>query len=116
MDDLIAELVEAVREYFAIIVGLVLGSIAHFGARLAEPEPVTARQVFGFLMQLGLVGLFASVATRLAGLTDADSRALATGILAVSANEVVRWMKRNGWLQFLRTLPGTKGTEDDATK
>lgn len=89
------------RSYFAIIFGLAIGAIAHFGKRLAEEDEIGWRQVIGFTMQLGMIGLVASVSTKEIGITDDDMRALVTAILAISANEVIQWLKRNGWLRFM---------------
>lgn len=114
------EIGEALREYAAIIFGLLLGAIAHFGARLNRGEDLPWKHVLGFAMQLGLIGLFASVVTRVAGITDDDMRALVTAIFAVSANEVIQWMKREGWLRFLPDAvqpapePRRKGKTDAA--
>ena len=60
MDDIIA----TVREYGSIIFGLVIGAIAHFGTRMANEDTMTWKQVLGFAMQLGIIGLVASVSTR----------------------------------------------------
>lgn len=93
------------REYMAIGFGLVIGAIAHFGTRIANDDRIGWRQVIGFAMQLGLIGLVAVVSTKQFGITDDDMRALATAILAISANEVVQWLKRNGWLRFMPDAP-----------
>ncbi|UAB76944.1 hypothetical protein INR77_08795 [Erythrobacter sp. SCSIO 43205] len=89
------------RGYFAIIFGLAIGAVAHFGKRIADEDTIGWRQVIGFTMQLGLIGLVASVSTKQIGITDNDMRALVTAILAISANEVIQWLKRNGWLRFM---------------
>lgn len=102
----IGEYFETLREYLAIVVGLLVGAIAHFGARLASDDDMSWRQVAGYTMQLGFIGLFASVSTRLMGMTDNDTRALTTAILAISANEVIQWLKRNGWLRFMPDMGG----------
>lgn len=100
------EFAAVAREYMAIGFGLVIGAIAHFGSRIANEDAIGWRQVVGFAMQLGLIGLVAVVSTKQLGMTDDDMRALATAILAISANEVVQWLKRNGWSQF---MPNGKG-------
>ena len=80
---------------------LAIGAVAHFGKRLADDDRLGWKQIVGFMMQLGLIGLVASVSTKQLGMVDNDMRALATAILAISANEVIQWLKRNGWLRFL---------------
>ncbi len=90
------------QEYGAVIFGLVVGTVAHFGRLLSDGQMPTWAQAVGYLMQLGLIGLVAVVATKMLGLTDADTRALATAILAISAQEVVRYLKARGWMHFVR--------------
>lgn len=93
-----------IQEYGAILSGLVVGSLAHFGRLVAEGRMPTLFQAIGYLMQLGLVGLSAAVLTKKLGIVDMDLRALTTAILAVSTNEVVQYMKRRSWRPLLDTL------------
>lgn len=93
-------------DYFAIIAGLVIGSVAHFGRIMAEGKMPTPLQALGYLMQLGLVGLMAVVITKKMGVTDEDVRALATALLALSTNEVVQYAKRKFWKPLVdKALP-----------
>ena len=90
------------QEYGAILFGLLVGTIAHFGRFLMAGDTPSLRQIAGFLMHLGMIGLVAAVSTRMMGIADNDMRALATAILAISAQEVVQWLKRNGWQNLAR--------------
>lgn len=103
------EVAVVLREYIAVLFGLVIGAVAHFGKRLADNESLSWRHVIGYTMQLGLIGLVAAVSTKQLGLDDNDVRALATAILAISANEVIQWLKRNGWLRFMPDAPSNDG-------
>ena len=94
---------ETIAEYGAVIFGLVVGTLAHFGRLLADGDLPTWAQAIGYLMQLGFIGVVAVVSTRMLNITDGDMRALATAILAISAQEVIRYMKANGWGPFVRT-------------
>tara|TARA_Y100001933_G_scaffold256582_1_gene301427 strand:+ start:966 stop:1373 length:408 start_codon:yes stop_codon:yes gene_type:complete len=95
------------HEYGAVIFGLVVGTVAHFGRLLSDGQMPTWTQALGYFMQLGMIGLVAVVATKMLGLTDADTRALATAILAISTQEVVRYLKARGWQQLARyAAPG----------
>lgn len=94
------------HHYGAIIFGLLIGTIAHFGRKLSEGEAFSWRQTIGFLMQLGIVGLVASVATKEMGVMDTDMRALATAVLAISTQEVVQFVKRNAWGTITRAATG----------
>lgn len=99
-----------IADYGAIAFGLVVGTMAHFGRLLADGEMPTWGQALGFLMQLGFIGIVAVVSTRMLNITDSDMRALATAILAISAQEVIRYVKANGWLHFVR--PVTKNRDE----
>jgi hypothetical protein len=101
--------IEWINDYGAILFGLMLGAVAHFGRKLTTSEPIVWREALGFLMQLGVIGLLASVATREMGITDDDTRALTTAIMALSAQEVLQYLKRNGWAPTIDSvLPGGK--------
>lgn len=97
MDDFLI----GIHYYLPIIFGLLVGAIAYFGKRLADGEEMGWRQALGYAMQLGLIGLLAIVSTKELSIIDHDTRALVTAILAISANEVTPWLKRNGWLRFM---------------
>lgn len=89
------------HDYGAIIFGLAIGAIAHVGRKLTEGEQITAMQLIGYMMQLGVIGLIASVSTRELEITDSDMRALVTAVLAISAQEVMQAIKRKGWRAIL---------------
>ena len=98
------EAIDLLQEYAAIIVGLLIGSLTHFGRLIAEGRMPTITQAIGFLMQLGMVGLMASVITKHLGITDSDLRSLTTAILAISTQEVVQFMKKKAWRPIADTL------------
>lgn len=84
-------------EYSAILTGLAIGALAHFGRLYTEGKMPSFLQTIGYLMQLGLVGLASLVITKKLGITDQDIRALTTAIFAMSTNEVVQFIKRRSW-------------------
>lgn len=88
---------EFLSDYSAILGGLLVGALAHFGKLVAEGRMPTVLQAIGYLMQLALVGLVAAVLTKKFGLVDADVRALTTAVLALSTNEVVQFLKKRDW-------------------
>lgn len=93
-----------IHEYGAIAIGLLIGSIAHFGRLLQEgrvPRPI---QAVGFFMQLGIVGLLSVVITKNLGITDSDYRALTTAILALSTQEVIQFIKRRSWRPLMEAI------------
>lgn len=89
-------------DYVSILIGLFFGTLAHFGRLLSGGRMPTKWQSVGFMMQLGLVGIVAAVATRKLGINDDDMRALTTALLAISAQEVIQFLKNNGWKAFVR--------------
>lgn len=91
-------------EYGAIAIGLLIGSIAHFGRLLQEGRMPTSLQAIGFLMQLGVVGLLAVAITKHLGIVDADYRALSTAILALSTQEVVQFIKKRSWRPLMEAI------------
>lgn len=91
-------------DYGAIITGLLIGSIAHFGRLLQEGRVPTPIQALGFLMQLGVVGLLSVVITKYLAITDPDYRALSTAILALSTQEVVQFIKKRSWRPLMEAI------------
>ena len=89
-------------EWVSIAVGLLVGTLAHFGRLIANGVAPTWSSVVGFLMQLGFIGIVAMVVTSKLGITDVDVRALTTAILAISAQEVIQYMKRAGWQNLVQ--------------
>lgn len=100
-------------EYSAILIGLLLGSLAHFGRLFEEGRMPSLAQILGFLMQLGVVGLASLVVTKRLGISDSDLRALTTAIFSMSANEVVQFLRRRTWLQLHRALLISFGNPKD---
>lgn len=88
---------EFLSDYSAILGGLLVGALAHFGRLVAEGRMPTVFQAIGYLMQLALVGLVSAVLTKKFGLDDPDVRALTTAVLALSTNEVVQFLKKRDW-------------------
>lgn len=99
---------EWAHDYGAILFGLAIGAVAHFGRKLTSAEPIVFREAVGFLMQLGVIGLLASVATREMGIIDDDTRALTTAIMALSAQEVLQYLKRQGWMPSVSSVMSGK--------
>lgn len=90
------------NENWPVIVGTVLGTFAHFGNILLTGKMPSWFQVVGFVLQLGLVIVAAVVVTDLLGLKQESHKMLASGSLAVSAHEIVNFIKRYGWRRLLR--------------
>lgn len=102
------DIILVLQQYGAILFGLLVGTVAHFGRFLMAGDMPSIREIAGFVMHLGIIGLVASVSTRMLGIVDDDMRALATAILAISAQEVVQYLRRNGWGRLAgAAVPGT---------
>ena len=84
-------------EYTSVAVGLVIGTLAHFGRLFANGTMPTLGQAAGFIMQLGMIGIISIVTIGYFGIDNPDTQTFATAILAVSAQEVVEFLKKNGW-------------------
>lgn len=93
-----------ISDYLAIGIGLMIGSAAHLGRMLTEGKVPSWFQLVGYLMQLGLIGLVASVVTKEVGMTDPDFRAMTAATLALSAHEVIQFLKRKAREPLLRAL------------
>jgi hypothetical protein len=102
-------LIDALQDHIATMFGLAAGSIAHFGRKISDGQDISLKHVLGYIMQLGLIGIVATVSTRWFGITDNDLRALLAAILAVSANEIIAWIKQEGWRDILERLLGAFG-------
>jgi len=106
--------VNAFENYISIGVGLLIGALAHFGFHLSSGTMPSGKAVLGFLMQLALIGLLAVVANKQLTITDSDMRALTTAVLAISAQEVIRYIKKNGWQRVVyTTLPPVDTVEGE---
>lgn len=96
-----------IDEYSPIIFGIVIGSVAHYGQKLVDGEVITLPATIGFVMQLGMIGLVAQVATTELGIVNSDLRAFSAAVLALSAKEVIQAAKKRGWIgTFNASLPG----------
>jgi hypothetical protein len=110
---MMSELREFFSDYAAIGVGLMIGSLAYLGRLLVEGKMPTWIQVTGYLLQMGLVGLIASIMAK--GLSS-DYRALSAALLALSANEVIQLAKKRAKAPFLRFLVHSLEDEIDGEK
>ena len=95
---------DLMNDYGAIAVGLVIGSLAHFGRLFQEGRVPTPVQAIGYLMQLGVIGLIAVALTKNLGIVDADYRAMSTAMLALSTQEVVQFIKKRSWRPLMEAI------------
>ena len=79
--------------YGAIIIGVIIGAMAHFGRIITDHGWPGLRQVIGFVMQLGLVALIAALLTQQLGVDDDLMRSATASVLTVATNEVLRWAR-----------------------
>lgn len=87
-------------DYAAIILGLAIGAIAHFGNLIEDGRWPGVWKALGYLMQLALVGLFSAVVVEQMGIISELMKTTTAAVMAVSAQEVVQFLKRNGWRKF----------------
>lgn len=80
-------------QFSAIIFGVIVGALAHFGRTISDQGWPQPRKVIGFLMQLGLIALVAAVITDRLGMTSDLMKSLTSSVLTVATNEVVSWAR-----------------------
>ena len=90
-------------EYAPIIIGVVLGAMAHFGRMIQIDGWPSFRTIIGFVMQLGLVALASAAAAERLGIESNLMRSLTASVLTVATNEVVNWFRLN-WAVFVTKL------------
>ena len=89
-----------------VIFGTVLGTVAHFGNMLLSGRIPTLLQVAGFIMQLGLIVVVAALVTEFFTVANDTYKMAVSGALAVSAHEVIGFLKKHGWRRLLRPWLG----------
>lgn len=92
----------AVAKYGPVVIGVVLGSAAKYGRALALGEPITKRQIIGHFMMMGVVGLAASMAVNVAGITDPSAVAFASAVFAIASNDIVKYIATRAWKRFFQ--------------
>ena len=91
------------ENYGAIIIGVAMGAMAHFGRIIQMEGWPSLRGVVGFIMQLGFVAIAAASATEYLEVSSDLMRSLTASVLTVAANEVVNWFRLN-WEVFVVKL------------
>lgn len=102
-------------ENLPVMIGTILGTMAHFGNLLLSGKMPSLLHVLGFLMQLGMIVAVAVVVTDFMGLASDSHKMVASGVLAVSAQEIINYIKENGWKRLVRPWMGespVSGKED----
>lgn len=96
-------------KHAAVIFGLAVGSAAKFGRMLSEGIKATWTQVFGHIMMMAMVGLVATFLTDIAGIEEPTWRAFTASILAIAANDVIKYLATRGWKRFLQDPVEARG-------
>ena len=89
------------QEHIPVLVGLVVGTLAHFGRIIKDGGTLTIAHVVGHIFQLGFIGVFAAVTINLLGITGETNQIMVASVFAVSAQEVIQWVKRDGWRRLV---------------
>ena len=90
----------------AVALGLLAGRLAKFGRMMATGKQISVRHIVGHLMMMVMVGIVATVAIEVAGITDPGSIAFTAAVFAIAASDVIQWAASRAWRRFL-------GVEDD---
>ena len=106
-------LAQFIAQFGPIIFGLLVGTTAFFGGKVAEREPITRSDVVGHLMQLGMISLLAIIIINLLGIEDVNMIAFVAAIMALATADVVKFLKRNGWKNFVTIAVQTKDDKKD---
>jgi len=88
--------------HLPVAFGLVVGSLAKFGRMLAVNQTIKARHVIGHILMMGAVGLAATVAVNIAGITSPRDIAFTSSIFAVAASDVVQYLATRAWKRFFQ--------------
>lgn len=98
-------------EFGAVIFGLIVGAVAHFGRLFMEHTPPTGLQALGYVMQLGMVGLAAAASVTYLDIQDPLIHAMTAAMFALTAQEVVNWFKKKGFKVLLERVFDIKSDE-----
>lgn len=96
-------------KHAAVIFGLAVGSAAKFGRMLSEGAKPSWSQVFGHVMMMAMVGLVATFLTDIASIDEPTWRAFTASILAIAANDVIKYLATRGWRQLLQDPVEARG-------
>lgn len=95
----------------AVIFGLAVGTAAKFGRMMSTGQRITCRQVLGHCLMMAMVGLVATFLTDMAGITDPNARAFTASILAIAANDVLKYLATRGWQRFFQDPVEARGRQ-----
>ncbi len=95
--------------HMPVIYGLLVGSLAKFGRMIALGQAITWQHVLGHFLMMGAVGLAATVAVDLAGITDPNPRAFTAAVFAIAANDVILYLATRAWKRFLQDPDEKRG-------
>lgn len=84
-----------------VLVGLLVGSAAKFGRMMALGQKIRTAQVVGHLLMMGMVGVAATFATDMAGISDPNARTFAAAVFAIAATDVIQWLASRAWKRFI---------------
>lgn len=99
-------IVGAITAFFskhgAVMFGLGVGTAAKFGRMLSTGTRPSWAQVIGHCLMMAMVGLVATVLTDATGIDDPNARAFTASILAIAANDVIKYLATRGWQRFFQ--------------
>lgn len=84
---------EDIGQFGAVIFGVAVGALAHFGRTINDEGWPQPRKVIGFSLQLALIALVAAAVSERLGITSDLMRSLTASLLTVSTNEVIAWAR-----------------------
>lgn len=79
--------------WIAVVIGVVIGAMAHFGRLISDENLPTWHVIIGFMMQLGLIALVAASAVEQFQIKSSLMQSLTAAVFAIAANEIITWLK-----------------------
>lgn len=101
-------LVENLKQYVPVLVGLVVGTLTHFAGPVADGRKLAWNQVVGYIMRLAFIGLLAIVVINFINIESNEVIILITSIFSISAQEIVSYVKNRGWKLVVQTASGVQ--------
>lgn len=96
-------------KHSAVLFGLAVGTAAKFGRMISTGVRPTGLEVAGHCLMMAMVGLVATVITDATGIDDPNARAFTASILAIAANDVIKYLASRGWQRFLQDPVEARG-------
>ncbi|MEO9739473.1 MAG: hypothetical protein ABJ051_11900 [Lentilitoribacter sp.] len=103
-----------VNSYGEIMMGLVVGALAHFGLRIDKKENLTWRALLGYTLQLGFIGLLSTIIVHFLAIETPEIKIFIAALMAVAGRDAVEYVRdkyKKPIDQALRDLGSDEGLD-----